>query len=354
MFNLLSWLQLQTLPVLTILDHNPDNDLLSRLTQNWSVVTTRDQQGGLVSHHASPYNTRKMLDLTLNQITKPNSLTSLPSRLLNQIIEALIHQVISGRATLLKFWHQIGRSISDGRDALLQLLHNIRNSIVWFINLPKAIALAISRWVRSTLQTIGDGINNTTNATIRFFSALIRALSITVVIALALAFVFVLKGLVIAYREHQLKVELKRQREEYERREQERIRRQEEERRRERERQYERQRKEQERRERERRQREENHRREQEEQERRRQQNEREQFQLTEAERRAYNEWRKQCEVFYNNIETRAIFPDPPFWPCSVGCREYEGMKACRYNIKKLYQASGHDLGKIIKEERHF
>ncbi|KAF3394890.1 hypothetical protein DPV78_009125 [Talaromyces pinophilus] len=354
MFNLPSWLQ--TLPGLTVtLDQNPGNDLLSRLIQNWSVANTQSRQGGLVSHHASLYPTRKILDLTLNQITKSSSLGSLPSRLLDQIIAVLIRHVISSRAALLKFWHQIGCRISNGRDALLRLLLNIKKSIPWFVHLPKAIAQGISRWVRSTLQTIGDGINNITNASIRFFSALVRALTITAVITLALvAFALVVKVLVSAYREHQLKVELKRQREEYERREQERIRRQEEERRREREGEYERQRKEQERRERERKQREENHRREQDEQERRRQQNEQEQFRRSEAEHKAYNEWRQRREDFFENIETRAIFPDPPFWPCSAGCRESEGLKACRHSIKKLYRASGCDLGKLIKEESQF
>jgi Mg-chelatase subunit ChlI len=126
----------------------------------------------------------------------------------------------------------------------LRLLLDIKKSVPWFVHLPKAIALGISRWVRSTLQTIGDGINNITNASIRFSSALVRALTITAVITLALvAFALVVNVLVSAYREHQLKVELRRQREEYERREQERIRRQEEERRREREGEYERQRK---------------------------------------------------------------------------------------------------------------
>lgn len=344
MFNLPSWLQ--TSPSLTIiLDQNPGNDLLSRLTQNWSVANTQSRQGGLVSHHVSLYPTRKILDLSLNQITKSSSMGSLPSRLLDRIIAVLIRHFISSRAALLRLWHQIGRGICNGQDALLQLLLNIKNSILWFIHLPKAIALGISRWVRSTLQTIGNRITNITNTSIRFFSALVRALAITVVITLALvASAFILKELVTIYREHQPRIELERQREEYERREQERIRRQEE-RRREREREYERQRKEQERRERERKQREENHRREQDEQE---------QSRGSEAEHRAYNEWRKRCEDFFENIETRAIFPNPPFWPCSARCREYEGLKACRHSIKKLYRASGCDLGKLIKEERQF
>lgn len=291
MFNLPTWLQLQTLPGLTIFNQNSGDDLLSRLTHNWSVIKTQDRRGDLASYQASLFHTRKILDLTLNQTMQPNSLVSLPSRLLDRIIAILIRHLISGRVALLKFWHQIGRSISNGRDALLQLLLNFKSLILWFIHLPKAIALGISRWVHNTLQTIGDGINNITTATIRFFSALIRAVAITIVIALALvAFAFVLKELVIAYREHRLKVELKKEREEYERREQERIRRQEEERRRERERQYEQQRKEQERQERERKQREENNRREQEEQETRRKQNEQEQFRRSEAEHRAYNE----------------------------------------------------------------
>jgi len=355
MFHLSSWLQLQTLPVLTIHDQNPGNDLLSRLTQNWFVINTQDRPGVLMSHHGSPFNTRKILDLTLNQITKSSSLGSLPSQLLDRIIAVLMHHFISGRAYLLKFWHQIGRSISNGRAALLRLLNHIRNSILWFIYLPKVIALAISRWVRITLQTIGDGINNTTASIIRFFSALIRALAITVAITVALvAFALVMKALVTTYREHQLRIELMRQREDYERREQERIRRQEGRwRERERGRQYEQQRKKQGRQEQDRKQREQNHRREQEEQERQRQQNE-QQFQRSEAEHRAYNQWREQCEDFFKNIKSRVIFPNPPFWPCSAGCTVYEGLKACRHSIKKLYQASGHDLGKLIKEERQF
>jgi hypothetical protein len=113
MLNLPSWLQ--TLPGLTVtLDHNPGNDLLSRLIQNWSVANSQSRQGALVSHHASLYPTRKILDLTLNQNIKSSSLGSLPSQLLDQIIAGLIRHVISSRAALLKFSHQIGCRISNG------------------------------------------------------------------------------------------------------------------------------------------------------------------------------------------------------------------------------------------------
>lgn len=66
-----------------------------------------------------------------------------------------------------------------------------------------------------------------------------------------------------------------------------------------------------------------------------------------------YDDWRVRCDKFFANRETAKSFPHPPYSdPCSQVCKQNLVLKACKHSMKRLYAASGRELGALLKEER--
>ncbi|KAF2743597.1 hypothetical protein M011DRAFT_480733 [Sporormia fimetaria CBS 119925] len=67
---------------------------------------------------------------------------------------------------------------------------------------------------------------------------------------------------------------------------------------------------------------------------------------------RTSRQWLAQCETLFARRATMTRIPDPPFWRCSSGCPDKGVWKACPHTIARVYQTSGTNLQATLHKER--
>jgi hypothetical protein len=251
---------------------------------------------------------------------KPNSSFCVPSTGIPRMSAQIMAKIVSQLKHIL-------RNLVNAKDFIIRYYKALEGSVLSILHLPKAAAIAISRWISRTGRLISD-VGQAIKATIQ---AVLRgvAIGITTVLSLVLlyiTFLAIMKVFRIYQREKDLQIQrelhAQRQKKEAEQRarmhENARIQARLEE-----------------------------NRKWQEEMERQKEAQRR-----TDDDQKAYREWHCQCEVLLSCRETMTRFPDPPFWPCTFGCQPNGVLKPCAHSIKRLFEASGADLKTLLEKER--
>lgn len=291
--------------------------------------TTRDY----IHAAAYPYH-RSTLD-GIHAIVSSYHLSALRQAEKQAAVAAMLGRYLTATAGgTQQAWNGSSQSISEIRDLVLGCYETLRRSALWVVHLPRAVLWSIAQWISTIKRAIRSGAH----------AAMIAVMGFLKVLALGIVTVSTIAVLIYAMRKlippiwklarqrqrdqrekHRQKEDERRQREWREGQERERTGRTNETHRLQKE--------------------------EEERQEQRRQQAEESQQQV-DAERKIYRQWQKRCEALLSCRNTMTGFPDPPFWPCTAGCRDNEILKACRHSIERLYRGSGSSLGEVLKQEK--
>jgi hypothetical protein len=237
------------------------------------------------------------------------------------------------------------RILANVKDFIIRCYKFLKGSALCIYHLPKAVVMAISRWISSAGRAISD-VGQAIKAVIL---VILRGIAIGTITILSLMLLCItLWALVKVFRIYQHKKQLRIQLEllaERQRKEAERLARAIEDAKMRQARAEETRRRQEELR----RQKEAQERRQQEE---RKWQKARESQRRAENDHKAYRQWLGQCEVLLSSREAMTRFPDPPFWPCSEGCQAHGILKACQHTIKRLFQEPGSPLEELLEKER--